>query len=66
MRFKSGAYFRYVSILNQIATQPLDARCNFATASTMPRTRLIPCADSIQAETIVATVGFRLVGLVRI
>jgi hypothetical protein len=35
MRFKSGAYTKYVSILNRIATQPLDVRCNFETASTL-------------------------------
>jgi hypothetical protein len=29
MRFKSGAYTLYVSILNRIPTQPLDVRCIF-------------------------------------
>jgi len=33
MRFKSGAYTQYVSSLNRIATQPLDVRCIFETAS---------------------------------
>jgi hypothetical protein len=33
MRFKSTAYTQYVSILNRIATQPLDVRCIFEIAS---------------------------------
>ena len=35
IRFGSGAYFRYESISNRIATQPLDRICIFETASTV-------------------------------
>jgi hypothetical protein len=33
IRFKSGAYTEYVSILNRIATQPSDTRWGFETTS---------------------------------
>jgi hypothetical protein len=33
MRFESGAYTKYVSILNRIATQPSDTRWGFETTS---------------------------------
>jgi len=33
IRFKSGAYTQYVSILNRIATQPSDTRWDFETTS---------------------------------
>jgi hypothetical protein len=33
IRFKSGAYTKYVSILKRIATQPSDTRWDFETTS---------------------------------
>ncbi len=35
MRFKSGAYTQYVSILNRIATQPLGVRYIFEIVSSI-------------------------------
>ena len=35
IRFESGAYTEYVSILNWIATQPSDTRWGFETTSSL-------------------------------